>query len=221
MFLAFGVVCALLEAQRSGQGQVVDAAMVDGVGGADEHVLGVQEHRAVRRGAPRHQPARHRRALLRRLPMRRRRVHLDRLDRAAVLRRAAALDRPRRTTPSSPSRWTSRRGRTSRQRLAEVFATKTRDEWCALMEAHRRVLRAGADDERGGAASAQRGARHLRRGRRAPCSLRRRRGSRGRAAEIARPPAHPGQHSVEILRDWGFDAARIEALLASSAVVAG
>ncbi|NML15967.1 CoA transferase [Azohydromonas sp. G-1-1-14] len=31
MFLAFGVVCALLEAQRSGRGQVVDAAMVDGV----------------------------------------------------------------------------------------------------------------------------------------------------------------------------------------------
>jgi alpha-methylacyl-CoA racemase len=31
MFLAFGVVCALLEARTSGQGQVVDAAMVDGV----------------------------------------------------------------------------------------------------------------------------------------------------------------------------------------------
>ncbi len=30
MFLAFGVVCALLEAQRSGEGQVVDTAMVDG-----------------------------------------------------------------------------------------------------------------------------------------------------------------------------------------------
>ena len=30
MMLAFGVVCALLETQRSGQGQVVDAAMVDG-----------------------------------------------------------------------------------------------------------------------------------------------------------------------------------------------
>ncbi len=30
MFLAFGVVCGLLEAQRSGKGQVVDAAMVDG-----------------------------------------------------------------------------------------------------------------------------------------------------------------------------------------------
>jgi alpha-methylacyl-CoA racemase len=30
MFLAFGLVCGLLEAQRSGRGQVVDAAMVDG-----------------------------------------------------------------------------------------------------------------------------------------------------------------------------------------------
>ncbi|MDX2205352.1 MAG: CaiB/BaiF CoA-transferase family protein [Hyphomicrobiaceae bacterium] len=30
MFLAFGMVCALLEVQRSGKGQVVDAAMVDG-----------------------------------------------------------------------------------------------------------------------------------------------------------------------------------------------
>jgi alpha-methylacyl-CoA racemase len=30
MFLAFGVVCALVEAQRSSEGQVVDAAMVDG-----------------------------------------------------------------------------------------------------------------------------------------------------------------------------------------------
>jgi alpha-methylacyl-CoA racemase len=40
-------------------------------------------------------------------------------------------------------------------------------------------------------------------------------------AEIVMPPAHPGQHTVEILRDWGFDAARIETLIASRAVVAG
>lgn len=30
-YLAFGMVCALLEAQRSGQGQIIDAAIVDGV----------------------------------------------------------------------------------------------------------------------------------------------------------------------------------------------
>jgi alpha-methylacyl-CoA racemase len=31
LYLAFGVVCGLVEARRSGQGQVVDAAMIDGV----------------------------------------------------------------------------------------------------------------------------------------------------------------------------------------------
>ena len=31
MFLLFGLTCAMLEAQKSGQGQVVDAAMIDGV----------------------------------------------------------------------------------------------------------------------------------------------------------------------------------------------
>jgi alpha-methylacyl-CoA racemase len=31
MLLAYGVVCAMLEAQRSGTGQIVDAAMVDGI----------------------------------------------------------------------------------------------------------------------------------------------------------------------------------------------
>ena len=30
MFLAFGLVCALLEARQSGEGQVVDACMIDG-----------------------------------------------------------------------------------------------------------------------------------------------------------------------------------------------
>src|SRR3546814_1779307 len=30
LYLAFGIVCALLEATRSGRGQVVDAAMIDG-----------------------------------------------------------------------------------------------------------------------------------------------------------------------------------------------
>src|SRR5213078_2024958 len=30
MLLAFGVVCAVVEASRSGKGQVIDAAMIDG-----------------------------------------------------------------------------------------------------------------------------------------------------------------------------------------------
>lgn len=41
MYLAFGVVCAILEAQRSGKGQVVDAAMVDGTASLMSMVYGM------------------------------------------------------------------------------------------------------------------------------------------------------------------------------------
>lgn len=43
MFLAFGVVCALLEAGRSGKGQVVDAAMVDGAAVLSGMLIGMQK----------------------------------------------------------------------------------------------------------------------------------------------------------------------------------
>src|SRR5450759_1459889 len=43
MFLAFGIVCALFECQRSGRGQVVDAAMVDGTAALMAIFHGVQQ----------------------------------------------------------------------------------------------------------------------------------------------------------------------------------
>ncbi|GGC63283.1 CaiB/BaiF CoA transferase family protein [Chelatococcus reniformis] len=43
LYLAFGVVCALLEAKRSGQGQVVDAAMVDGAASLMTSAYGLHE----------------------------------------------------------------------------------------------------------------------------------------------------------------------------------
>ena len=67
MFLAFGVVCALLEAQRSGQGQVVDAAMVDGAAALMTMFWSMSQLGRVRREPARHEPARHRRPLLRRV----------------------------------------------------------------------------------------------------------------------------------------------------------
>lgn len=51
MFLAFGVVCALLEARQSGQGQVVDAAMIDGLGVLTRLVQGMR-HTGQWRDAP-------------------------------------------------------------------------------------------------------------------------------------------------------------------------
>ena len=78
------------------QGQVVDAAMVDGAAVLMTMFWSAARARPVRRARARHEPARQRRPLLRRLRDRRRRVHLDRLDRAAVLRRAAGAARARR-----------------------------------------------------------------------------------------------------------------------------
>jgi alpha-methylacyl-CoA racemase len=43
MFLAFGVVCALLEAKTSGMGQVIDAAMVDGTAFLMSAIWGMRE----------------------------------------------------------------------------------------------------------------------------------------------------------------------------------
>ena len=87
MLLAFGVLAGLLEAKRSGKGQVVDAAMVDGAALLMSMFWGMRPCRLLERRA-RHEPARHRRALLRGLRVRGRQVHLARLDRAAVLRGA-------------------------------------------------------------------------------------------------------------------------------------
>ena len=41
MYLAFGMVCAMLEASRSGKGQVIDAAMVDGVASLHTSICGM------------------------------------------------------------------------------------------------------------------------------------------------------------------------------------
>jgi alpha-methylacyl-CoA racemase len=107
-----------------------------------------------------------------------------------------------------------------KQRLSDLFATKTRAEWCSLLE--------GTDVCFAPVLTMTEAAQHphnVERGtfvdiagtiQPAPAP----RFSRT-PAEIARPPAHPGQHSREILFDWGFDAARIDALIASCAVVAG
>ncbi len=61
------------------------------------------------------------------------------------------------------------------------------------------------------------GPRHLRRARR--------RGAAGagaalqpHAGEIQRPPAHAGQHTDEVLADWGVDAATIAKLRETGAI---
>ena len=162
------------------QGQVVDAAMVDGAAVLMTMFWALQPQRPVRREPPRHQPARHRRPLLRRLRVRRRRVHLDRIDRAAVLRRAAAPHRARRRPRVRQADGPVPHGRTLKARLAELFAHEDTRRMVRDDGAHRRLLRAGAHDERGAAPSPQRRPRRRSSTPSARCSRRRRRASAAR-----------------------------------------
>jgi alpha-methylacyl-CoA racemase len=219
MFLAFGVVCAILEAQRSGCGQVVDAAMVDGaavlmtmfwafkgIGLFDENRRGMN---LLDTGA-----------------------HFYDVYRCAdgeyvsvgsiepqfyseLLRLTGLDDDPEFARQMDKSTWPH-----LKQRLAELFATRTRDDWCAVMETtdvcfapvltmseaaqHPHNVERGTFVEIAGTPQPAPAPRYSR-----------------TVAEVTRPPAHPGQHTEEILRDWGFDAATIEALIASRAVIVG
>ena len=92
LYLVVGVLAALLEAKKSGKGQVVDAAMCDGAASLMSMFFDMTAHGPLER-RPREQFPRRRRAFLRRLRMRLRQLHFDRLDRAAVLCAAAPAGR--------------------------------------------------------------------------------------------------------------------------------
>ena len=95
-----------------------------------------------------------------------------------------------------------------KERFAEIFQTKTRDEWCEIMEDTDVCFAPVLVDGRGARSTrttSHRGTFVERRRRRR--SRRRRRASAARPARSQRPPAHAGQHTDEVLADWGFDAA--------------
>jgi len=131
MFLAFGVVCALLEARQSGRGQVIDAAMIDGIG-----VLGSLVHALRGTGFWGDDPARN--LFLHGAPFYDsfecadgRHVTLGAIEPpfyAELLLRLGLDDvDPRRQY--SFDDWPA-----LRQRVAARLREKSRDEWSALME---------------------------------------------------------------------------------------
>ena len=213
MLLAFGVVCALLESQRSGEGQVVDAAMVDGsavlmsmfwafknIGMFDESARGTNlldtgahfydvfecaDGEWVSIGSIEPQFY----ALL-----------LEKTGVSAEF--AAQMDR---------SKWPQ-----LKEKLAAVFRTKTRAQWNEIME--------GTDVCYAPVLRMSEAAQH-------PHNV-----ARNTFVEVAgitqpapaprysrtitnmpTPPAHAGEHTRAVLADWGFDADRIDALVAAGA----
>ena len=216
MFLAFGVVCALLEAQRSGQGQVVDTAMVDGsavlmsmfwsfreTGMFDEnsrgtnlldggaHFYGVYEcsdGEYISIGS------------------------IEPQFYAELLRLTGLEGDEQFAKQMDPSEWPA-----LKVRLTELFAQKTRAEWCEIMEMtdvcfapiltmsdaaeHPHNIERETFIELGGMQQPAPAPRFSR-----------------TTPEVTVLPAHAGQHTQEVLADWGIGEERISTLLAEGAV---
>jgi alpha-methylacyl-CoA racemase len=132
MLLAFGVVCALLEASRSGQGQVVDAAMVDGsaVLMAMMHGMRAMGFWTEERGTNIIDTGAHFYDVYETADGRY--VSIGSIEPqfyAELLRLTGLAGEADLPAQMDRTAWPA-----LKERLAGVFRTKTRDEWCRIME---------------------------------------------------------------------------------------
>ncbi|MBL77629.1 MAG: carnitine dehydratase [Acidimicrobiaceae bacterium] len=214
MYLAFGMVCALLEARTSGQGQVVDAAMVDGAASLMSFIHGMlaSGFHTPERGVNMLDTGAH---------------FYDVYECAdggwisigsiepqfyAELVEKLGLDPERFGNQLDRSLWPE-----LTEEVAAVVRTKTRDEWDAILEGsdvcyapvltaaeaaghHHNVAR-GTFIEVGGITQPGPAPRLSR-----------------TPGEVRRPPAHAGQHTDELLAEAGFTDDEVAALRDSGAV---
>jgi alpha-methylacyl-CoA racemase len=214
LLLAYGILAALLERTKSGKGQVVDAAMVDGAAALMAIIFGAhasgwwkderfsnmldgaahfydcyatQDGKFVSIGAIEPQ------------------FYAILLDKLGL----ANEDLPKQMDRSA---WPK-----LKERFTALFKTKTRDEWCKIMEgtdicfapvlslaevpAHPHVRARRTFVEVDGVSQPGPAPRFSR-----------------TPAAIERPPAHPGQHTDEALADWGFSADELRTLRESGAI---
>ncbi len=127
MLLAFGVACAIAEAQRSGRGQVVDAAMVEGASLLSTMFWGMQAggrwtdargENILDSGAPWYDIYETRDCRFVAVGAIEPKFYAELLARMGLAEEALPAQHDR-------ARWPE-----LRQRFAHVFAAKTRDEWC-------------------------------------------------------------------------------------------
>ncbi len=132
MLLAFGVVCALLEASRSGQGQVVDASMVDGsaVLMAMMHGLRAMGFWSEERGTNIIDSGAHFYDVYETADGRYVSIGSIEPQFYAELLRLTGLE----GEPDLPAQMDQAAWPAMKERLAAIFKAKTRDEWCRILE---------------------------------------------------------------------------------------
>jgi alpha-methylacyl-CoA racemase len=131
MLLAFGIVCALLEAKKSGRGQVVDAAMTDGSALllAFVNSMHAAGHWEPERGVNMIDTGSHFYEVYETRDGKYVCIGSFEPQFYSLLIEKANLDRELFSDQMNKSRWTE-----MKEGLAAVFKTKTRDEWCQIME---------------------------------------------------------------------------------------
>jgi alpha-methylacyl-CoA racemase len=131
LYLVVGVLAAIIEARRSGRGQVVDAAMVDGASSLMSSIYGGKA--SGRLGGPRGtnvtDSGAHFYEVYECADGRYVSVAAIEAKFYAELLRLLEIDPATMPPQMDRARWPE-----AKQRLAERFRTRTRDEWCALLE---------------------------------------------------------------------------------------
>ncbi len=214
MYLAVGVLAAVLEARQSGRGQVVDVAMLDGITNLMSAFQAYRQRglwddargrNTVDGGAPYYgcyetADGRH--------------VAVGAMEPAfyAALLAVTGLDAAALPAQNDRTQWPA-----MRQRFAEIFRTRTRDEWVRAAAGRDACLAPvlsideapGHEQMRARAAFVDfEGARHP-----APAP----RLSRTPAA-LRRVAPTAGQHSREVLAEWGLSADAVAALHGSGVI---
>jgi len=216
MLLAFGIACGIIEARMSGRGQVIDAAMVDGTATLTTFMHGFMamglwtDERGVNMldtGA--HYYEVYECADGKFLSV----GAIEPQFYAELLEKTGLAGDPDFAKQNDRSMWP-----VLKERLAEVIKGKTRDEWAVVFEgsdacvapvlslteatAHPHTVARKTFVENAGVVQPAPAPRFSR-----------------TAAKIQRPPAHNGQHTDEILAEWGVaDATRLVQLRASGAI---
>ncbi len=214
VYLALGVVAGLLEAQKSGKGQVIDVAMIDGAASLMAAIYGLRAagvwsdqrgENILDTGAHYYNVYETRDGKY---------VAIGSIEPKfyAELLRLTGLESERLPRQNDRSTWPA-----LQERLTAIFRTKTRDEWCRLMEgsevcfapvlsmqeapSHSHNRERGTFVECEGVVQPAPAPRFSR-----------------TPSTIQRPPARPGEHTEEALREWGFGAAELEQLHGCGAI---
>ncbi len=211
MYLAFGICAALLHAQRTGEGQVVDAAMVDGASSLLSAIYGIYASDAwkLERGSNILDTGAHYYGTFECADGGWVSIGSIEAKFYAELEEKIGLTLP---DQNNQALWDDYKAT-----VAARFKEKTRDEWCAIMEGSDICFAPVLD-----MSEAPQHPHNLARGTFVQVEGVTQPGPAPRFSKtpgaIQRPPADPGDHTDEALAEWGFSAAEVEKLHQAGAI---